>query len=80
MTTATDYYPDLDSLDRDGLLAEREKIFTRVREEFGGDYKLLDDDGLARLIAVNVKLRMKNAGPPKVAKGAKVEASAEDLA
>lgn len=81
MPDINEVYAGVERLARDELLLRRQNIVNKVTEIHGGNYRALGDDDLTELMAVNVALRKKNAGPPsRVKAGPKEAASLDDLA
>lgn len=62
----------------DQLLLRREQLLDTCAKDGVRDYNTLSDDALSELWELNRRIRQKNSGPPKRAKG--VPATAEDLA
>ncbi len=81
MTEVRDIYPEIEKLELHELHAKKDSILARG----AGNYKDLDDDSLAELVAVTRALRKRAAapgtgGPRKPRASTKKVASLEDLA
>lgn len=81
MPEVIDVYAAVEKMDKDALHAARARITSKAINVHGGNFRLLSDDELTELAAVNRVLRQKNAGPPsRVKAGPKEAASLDDLA
>lgn len=69
---------DGDNSTLDQLLLRREALLDTCAKDGVRNYNLLTDEALTELFELNRRIRQKNSGPPKKAKGA--TATAEDLA